>query len=138
MHVDCAKQNAFWYELFREHEEAGAVVHAHRSYLLTRDLTIMCAIYFIAGLVTFGYHGVVTETISASLVSIWQSPLFRGLMLFLFIQFFVVRLAAQNYGEMLVTNVLAEVAVSRPRLPPQQTFNLRATKVGDGWHIQIP
>lgn len=87
-------QNRLWYRLYQTHAEAPSVVEAHRSYLLTKDLTALSGLF----LVTLGPAAFALGDITA-----WASYYVVGLALI----FLIASQAGRNYGKRLVTNVLA-------------------------------
>lgn len=135
--LDHAKQNQRWYELFRVYERAEAVVHAHKSYLLTRDLTIMCVLYGVAALVVERYHAIMGCNVGWSGLVVAPAPGTIGLLLFLIVQFVACRAAAGNYGVMLVSNVLAEEVIEKPKQPALDNKQqiIWITRNGDGWKV---
>jgi len=98
------EQNATWYKIYKKHESEVSVQDAQRSYLLTRDMTgftvlIFCMI-FIVGL----------------LLALPIKRLFICLLMPL-LEYLVSAIAARNYGNRFVCDVLAEESASlkKPR-----------------------
>ena len=89
------QQNALWYQLYKKHTGAIIVTRAHKEYLLTRDLAGISAVL----LCLFG----VAAALSAA-----AFRLQLGYIIFLVLQYFCTAVAARNYGNRFVTNVLVE------------------------------
>ena len=104
--TDPVEQNRAWYRMYKSIENDPAVRQAHRDYLLMRDYTGLCALFF----VLYGAAGV------------FFIPSMKVGLIYLAVlaaQFFLVRQAAANYGRRFVTTVLArntgkEVPVAKP------------------------
>ncbi len=97
--TDPREQNALWYKLYREFQKEPAVVQVHREYLYTRDYAS------IAALLTIGF----------GLAGLYQIPDLKIVslyILFLVVQYLLVRRAALNHSIRFVTTVLAYKASS--------------------------
>lgn len=84
-------ENKVWYRLFKTHEKTEAVSHAHRMWLMLRDLTLLAYLFFGAFIIIGLYfkHGIN-----------W------GLYLTIFtLELLVFWRAAWNSGEQLICNV---------------------------------
>lgn len=87
-------QNALWYRLYKQAESDIAVMQAHRDYLLTRDMTALAfAIAVALGALSF--------------LSVRPLPIAAAYTGALFLQFWIIRVAAANYGRRFVCTVLA-------------------------------
>jgi len=91
---DPTEQNQLWYKWYREVDTEIAVKQAHKDYLFTRDYTA------IAFLLIGGLGGL-------SLFQMESFYTWAGYMLFLVVQYLLVRNAAKNVGIRFVCNVLA-------------------------------
>lgn len=89
-----ARQNALWYKLYRKHRDIPAILNAHRVYLLTRDLTAFAALLLVA----CSLAGIVFLSMGTAF----------AYTACLFMQWFVVRITAGNYGMRFALDVLAE------------------------------
>lgn len=89
-------QNALWYKLLKLHEGKPLIKDAHKNYLLFRDLTSLSfMLCIIIGLPLLIYKSsLITFSVFALLL----------------IQYIVFMIAAQNTGNSLVENVLAEAS----------------------------
>lgn len=94
-------QNALWFKLYKKHETTITVTAAHRSFLLARDLAAMALLFGIAGFVGLLVGGAALAT----------GVRFLGLML---LQFVLLAVAARNYGNRFVCNVLVENLAPEP------------------------
>ena len=88
-------QNKEWYKLYRKHEDKVRVLDAHRSFLLTRDLTALTAILILICITAHILWG-----------TTWKDIAYHYLLLG--VLFFICRRAAYNYGKSFVANVLVE------------------------------
>lgn len=89
------QQNALWYKLYKLQAEKATVAHAHKVYLLTRDLAAVSAVL----LCLFSV---------AVIVSNMALRLKLGYTGYLLFQYVITAVAARNYGNRFVTNVLVE------------------------------
>ncbi|MFD1735406.1 hypothetical protein ACFSCX_02405 [Bacillus salitolerans] len=90
--IDPIKQNAYWYQkIYKINQDKEKIRDAHRNFLMTRDLTAICLIFFIASIIN-------VILFSGSINQI----------LIIFIEFFLLRYVASNYGHRLVTTSVAE------------------------------
>jgi hypothetical protein len=92
---DPTEQNHLWYKIYKIHESKITVLDSHMNYLLCRDLAGISIIFFII------------FTIFTLIFVRTQAYIFYYI-LYLFIQFLILSIAAQNYGNRFVCNVLAE------------------------------
>lgn len=91
-------ENKVWYRLFKTHEKAAAVSHAHRMWLMFRDLTSLAYLFFGAFIIIGLY---------------FKPGINWGLYLSIFtLELLVFWRAAWNSGEQLICNVLAAVTSS--------------------------
>jgi len=91
-------QNARWYKLYKEVQDAAPVVDAHRSFLLFRDLAAMSSILVIAVTLIFTLVGLDWHKAATAAV-------------ILAIQFLLAVVASRVSANRFVRNVLAEHAV---------------------------
>ncbi len=89
------EQNALWYQMYRAHADKLTVLHAHRMYLLTRDMAGLSAIFAVAFLAGALFSPASWKTVAG----------YGG---FLVLQYVALAMAARNYGVRFVTNVLTE------------------------------
>jgi len=92
---DHAEQNHLWYKIYKIHESKITILDSHKNYLFCRDLTGISAIFLTI-------FTIFTLIFIGAQVSIFYY------ILYLFIQFLFLSIAAQNYGNRFVCNVLAE------------------------------
>ena len=98
---DHAKQNHLWYKIYKIHESKITILDSQKNYLFCRDLTGISAIFLTI-------FTIFTLIFVGTQVSIFYY------ILYLFIQFLILSIAAQNYGNRFVCNVLAEESVNLP------------------------
>lgn len=93
------EQNALWYKLYRKHKMARSVWESHKVYLLTRDMSVVAgliAVLFSVGVVITG--GSLRTTLIYSIL--------------LAAQYVLIAIAAHNYGNRFVLNVICEESSS--------------------------
>lgn len=95
-----AEQNQAWYKMLKEVENDASVRQAHRDFLFTRDYAALSALFILL------FGAVAAFTVGAG------RP-FTIYMLFLVLQFAVVRHVAATYGKGFVTTVLARRATKQ-------------------------
>lgn len=90
---DPAKQNSYWYKIYKRHQDDASVRDAHRNYLFARDLTCFCSLYV---LIWF--------------VALFILPIGLGFLIITLViaEFLILMVAARNYANRFVCNVLAE------------------------------
>jgi hypothetical protein len=93
--VEPKKQNTLWFKLYKEYENAITVRHAHKNFLLTRDLATIALIFTVGGSIGLSFGHVHYVTILK----------YFGIMLLHYISLTIV---AQNHGNRFVCNVLAK------------------------------
>jgi hypothetical protein len=99
-----AEQNSLWYKLYKKVGSETAVVEAHRSFLLFRDMAVVSLL--LAGFVPLGLW----------ITNIENSAVLFSLLLFA-VQYVFAALAARHSGIRFVTNVLAEHSVRKVTAP---------------------
>ena len=99
-----SEQNSLWYKLYKKVVSDGAVIDAHRGYLLFRDMAAMSFLLLLAVPISLGLLGVVTT-------SIW---VVAGVLL---AQYILTALAAMQSGTRFVKNVLAIHSVRKVTTP---------------------
>ena len=99
--TDPAEQNRLWYRIYRSYESEPAVRDAHRSYLATRDMAALGAVF----LITLG-----------PLALVLTSGSMRATIYFIALAavFGLAALATRNYGTRMVTTVLALESTTPP------------------------
>jgi hypothetical protein len=93
--IDPAAENSAWYRFYLEVQEAPAVQHVHRDFLLLRDYTGLAALFLIG----------------LGLAALFVIPTWRTFGIYfgiLLLQFIIVRHAAATYGVRFVCTVLAQ------------------------------
>jgi len=93
------EQNHLWYKIYKIHESKITVLDSHKNYLFCRDLAGISIIFFIIFTIF-------------TLIFVRTHAYIFYYILYLFIQFLVLSIAAQNYGNRFVCNVLAEESVN--------------------------
>lgn len=92
---DPKTQNTFWYRLYRNYEDAPTVKHAHRNFLLARDLSTISLIFAI-----FGTIGLIFGSVRFQALSIY--------FLVMLAHYIILAVVAQNHGNRFVCNVITE------------------------------
>ena len=92
---DPTEQNHLWYKIYKIHESKITILDSQKNYLFCRDLTGISAIFLII------------FTIFTLIFVRTQTYIFYYI-LYLFIQYLILSIAAQNYGNRFVCNILAE------------------------------
>lgn len=87
------EQNSLWYKIYKKHQENPVVKKSHKDFLLARDIASVAFLFFIVG-------GVSILFLTAEAVK-WIY------IIYLFIQFIVFAIVAQNHGKRFVCNALA-------------------------------
>lgn len=93
------EQNALWYKLYRKHKMTRSVWESHKVYLLTRDMSVVAgliAVLFSVGVIITG--GSLQTTLIYSIL--------------LAAQYALIAIAAHNYGNRFVLNVICEESSS--------------------------
>lgn len=88
-------QNALWYRFYRDHKMKTMVWHAHRVYLMTRELTAVAACLAILLPACAALAQIDARTLAYYFAE-------------LVVQFAIVATAARNYGYRFVLDVLSE------------------------------
>jgi hypothetical protein len=94
-------QNSLWYKLYKSVESEPAVTHANKEYLFTRDWTALTGM-MVVGLGALAFWQATSPTTAMICIGA------------LVAQYLVVRVAALNYGQRLVTSVLAVKSAQEP------------------------
>jgi hypothetical protein len=102
--LEPAEQNALWYKLYKKVGNEVAVVEAHRSFLLFRDMAVVSLLLLVAVPAGFWLTNVEHNAVVLS------SVLFAC-------QYVVAALCARNSGIRFVTNVLAEHSARKVTAP---------------------
>jgi hypothetical protein len=87
------EQNSLWYKIYKMHQENPVVKKSHKDFLLARDIASVAFLFFIVG-------GVSILFLTAEAVK-WIY------IIYLFIQFIIFAIVAQNHGKRFVCNALA-------------------------------
>ncbi len=98
---DPEKQNKAWYKLYRKHSDAISVSQAQAAFLLTREMTVICLVLFIAFAIVVALKPQLAK--SAYYVPLW---------LLLIVETALSWLAARTYGNAFVANVLVEESIA--------------------------
>lgn len=96
--VDPKKQNNEWFRLYREYQDELQVFHAHKAFLLTRDLTSLTVVF-------------IPLSILGHFLSGSEPQMLVYHLLILVLLFVVISLSARHYGERFVANVLVEASI---------------------------
>lgn len=88
-------QNSSWYRLYRRYENATTVKHAHRSFLLARDLSTISIIFTV-----FGTIGLIFGRLHYKMLLIYFVAMFA--------HYIVFAVVAQHHGNRFVCNVITE------------------------------
>lgn len=99
-----AEQNSLWYRLYRKVGSETAVVEAHKSFLLFRDMAVVSLL--LAVVIPTGFW----------LTNVEHNAVIFSLFLFA-VQYVAAALAARHSGVRFVTNVLAEHSVKKVTAP---------------------
>ncbi|HNR12337.1 MAG TPA: hypothetical protein PKM59_03375 [Thermodesulfobacteriota bacterium] len=89
------EQNSVWYGFYKKHSDKTIVVQSNRFFLLTRDLATLTLLLGPTSLLAYLIWGTPADKIFTHL----------GILTMIFV---ATAVAAQNYGNRLVTNVLTE------------------------------
>lgn len=106
--VTAHEQNATWYKIYKKHDSKIGVQDAQRNYLLTRDMTGFSVLTFCMVLVV------------SLLVALPVNRLLICLLV-LFFEYLVTAVAARNYGNRFVCDVLAEESVVSKKPPTRSS-----------------
>jgi hypothetical protein len=98
------EQNSLWYKLYKKVSSETAVVEAHKSFLLFRDMATVSLLLAITVPIGFGLTHVEHGAVLFSVV------LFAA-------QYILAAMASRNSGIRFVTNVLAEHSVKKVTTP---------------------
>ena len=93
--IEPDRQNALWFSLYKKHGQARTVSEAHRVFLLTRDMASISALFAILMPL-----GVFAQRMQWSTAATYAA--------LLLVQFASCAIAARNYGNRFVLNVLVE------------------------------
>ena len=89
-----SEQNTLWFDVYKKHQNKTIVLNSHGVYLLTRDMTSISSILFVLFTI-----GVIFSSISISTTTIYACALAM--------QYLFISIAARNYGNRFVLNVLS-------------------------------
>jgi hypothetical protein len=89
------EQNNRWYSIYKQYSETPMVLHAHKNFLLSRDL---CSLSFLFTLI--GPWGILLHGQSSYVVLLYA--------LVMLSHYFLFMVVARNHGNRFVGNVLAE------------------------------
>ena len=92
---DPTEQNIQWYKLYKKHKNSLSVMESHKKYLLCRDLTGLSAIFLFLIPIIFIFSE-----------SSFSTKIFYSL--YLLLTYIILAIAARNYGNGFVCNVLVE------------------------------
>ena len=87
------EQNSVWYKIYKKHQENPVIMKSHKDFLLARDITSIAFLFFLFG--------------SVSILFLTTDKLRWMYIIYLFIQFIIFAVVAQNHGKRFVCNTLA-------------------------------
>lgn len=90
-----SEQNALWFRLYKKHGNNVKILEAHKTYLLTRDMASISALFVILFPLS-----VFAENFKWEIAVIYAAALLM--------QYILIAISARNYGNRFVLNVLAE------------------------------
>lgn len=102
--LDARKQNAKWYELYRQVKDEPSVIDSHKNYLLFRDIAALSLLLI----------PIVPSVMYFFDLSTFQMTVSSG---WFFFQYIISALAGRNAGNGFVKNVLSIHAGSKVRSP---------------------
>jgi hypothetical protein len=88
------EQNSLWYQIYLKHDKDTRIMELQKSYLLSRDLTSLSIIFLIIFTVTILSIRTLDKSINYYII-------------YLVLQYLVVKIAANAYGNRFVNNVIA-------------------------------
>ena len=93
------EQNTLWYKYFKKYEAIVTIENSHKNFLLARDLSIIALLFSVIGTI-----GLIIAKVSNKKIIIYFI-----VMLF---QYILLAIVAQNHGNRLACNVLAETTTN--------------------------
>jgi hypothetical protein len=96
---DPREQNALWYRLYKAHKTIPPIWEAHKTYLLTRDMTTIAAVFAVVFSI-----GLLSVSLNRTILLVYVGGLVA--------QYVFIASAARNYGNRFVLNVLCEESQS--------------------------
>ncbi len=96
--TDPAEQNRTWYRLSKRHRDSPAVIDAHRSFLLSRDLTSVAFCFLVIGSIVL-------------FIASWSTRWPFIFLLAATVQYILLSQVGRNSGIRFVKNVLAEASI---------------------------
>jgi len=94
------KQNKLWYKMYKDVSSDIGITKAHKDYLLTRELTIITIFFIIIFPIVLFYIDTNVQIVIYFII-------------FLTLEYFIIRYVAKNYAVRLVTNVMALASIKR-------------------------
>jgi hypothetical protein len=96
---DPREQNALWYRLYKAHKTIPPIWEAHKTYLLTRDMTTIAAVFAVVFSI-----GLLAVSLNRTILLLYVGALVA--------QYVFVASAARNYGNRFVLDVVSEESSS--------------------------
>ncbi|MEX1013836.1 MAG: hypothetical protein WDZ80_01585 [Candidatus Paceibacterota bacterium] len=93
--TDSAEQNQLWYKIYKQYRSEITIQKSHHDFLFTRDLTSVSFIFLVLFPISIFF---ISNSLIISITYI----------LYLVVQFILLRQVAKNYGNRFACNVLAE------------------------------
>jgi len=87
------EQNSLWYKIYKVHQENPVVKKSHKDFLLARDICSIAVLFFFVG--------------GISMLFIRNDSFGWAYLAFLFFQYLIFAIIAQNHGKRFVCNALA-------------------------------
>jgi hypothetical protein len=87
------EQNALWYKIYKKHQENPMIIKSHKDFLLARDICSIAVIFLIFG--------------SIFVLFLVLNPIKWIYIAYLFFQYLMFSIVAQNHGKRFVCNSLA-------------------------------
>lgn len=96
---DSAEQNKLWYKFLSKYRDDEMISKSHRDYLFSRDLTALAFLFLI-------FYSIAAIFINKGITSVWIY------LFILLIQYLILSIVSQNYGNRFACNVLAKESSS--------------------------
>jgi len=94
--IEPKEQNTLWYKIYKSQSSKASIINSHADFLFTRDLTAISVILLIILLPITYFISMISSEIRIIYTSI------------LILQYIILAIVSQNYGNRFVCNVLAE------------------------------
>ncbi|WP_394870496.1 hypothetical protein [Clostridium butyricum] len=96
---DPVEQNKLWYKFLSKYRDDEMISKSHRDYLFSRDLTALAFLFLI-------FYSIAAIFINKGITSVWIY------LFILLIQYLILSIVSQNYGNRFACNVLAKESSS--------------------------